>query len=684
MNLETIVKDFFHRNTQSYPLVPRSITTSTRQELTDIKLEIDGILPDDIQGHVFIIEPNGSVDSGGLPYPDGNSILCGDGMIYRLDFNQKSEVTLKSKLVKPPDFYADLATQSGTKYNKYRFQSYGITRFSFSLGCRNQLNTAFLPMQFSEDSPTRLLVTYDAGRPYEIDLETLDAVTPVGSTKEWAAGLEGLKVPFQLFMSTAHPVFDVYTKKMFTVNFGRSLNNFLETIPLIHEINKLPQLIDEFLFLFKNIPYANNLKFIAQYLGKALQNVVQTNVSLIQKLSAIEMKDFLYLISWDGVGELERWKLVLPDGSPIKINQCIHQIGVTKDYILIMDTAYSVGIEEIISNPFPSLRGLLERPAVPDSHLYIIRRQDLKLGQRPAVDPKEVEVVVQQVVIPLAAAHFLVDYDNPQQQIKIHIAHICGMKVSDWLRKNDLSAYAPHSRVPSHLCGMIHDEVDIGRMGKYLINGNTGDILESCVISDHKCTWGVELYAYRDRINTGGQPRKLDQIYWCSLGLWHELMTKFIVDLHSNYKYQLVPLSKVFKLTEKGLPSSLFRLDTQLMKIADSYAFPQGYIVLSPQFIPRDDSEDPTNGYLFCTVWFKNKNEFWIFDAKNLSKGPKCKLKHPLLNFGFTLHTAWLPVISPRQASYCIGVREDYEQLVQQQPQEIQDLFEQEIYPHFS
>ena len=47
-----------------------------------------------------------------------------------------------------------------------------MARISRQLGVRNPLNTAFLPMQ------DRMLLTYDAGRPYEIDTESLEVITP--------------------------------------------------------------------------------------------------------------------------------------------------------------------------------------------------------------------------------------------------------------------------------------------------------------------------------------------------------------------------------------------------------------------------------------------------------------------------------------------------------------------------
>lgn len=71
------------------------------------------------------------------------------------------------------------------------------------------------------------------------------------------------------------------------------------------------------------------------------------------------------------------------------------------------------------------------------------------------------------------------------------------------------------------------------------------------------------------------------------------------------------------------------------------------------------------------------------FDAEKLFKGPVCQLSYPGFNFGYTIHTTWLPEIDSRIADYHISVRPDYEELVKQQPQDVQDMFEQDIYPHF-
>jgi hypothetical protein len=76
-------------------------------------------------------------------------------------------------------------------------------------------------------------------------------------------------------------------------------------------------------------------------------------------------------------------------------------------------------------------------------------------------------------------------------------------------------------------------------------------------------------------------------------------------------------------------------------------------------------------------------DEFWIFDAANLAQGPLCRLTHPDLDLGFTLHTTWMDAIAKRTATYRIPVRDDFAAGLATQTQEIKTLFENEVFPHF-
>jgi len=204
--------------------------------------------------------------------------------------------------------------------------------------------------------------------------------------------------------------------------------------------------------------------------------------------------------------------------------------------------------------------------------------------------------------------------------------------------------------------------------------------------------------------SSGMTPSNLDNIYWVSLGLWKELTTQFMYEQYNKYKYREVPLAEFLELAKQGKPACLYRLHTSSMTIEDYYEFPEGYMVFSPQFVPkRGREESSTNGYIVCIVFTPERDEIWIFDAENLNQNPLCKLYHPQLNLGLSLHTAWLQNISPRQANYNIPVKQDYQEAVEkllnfieddhliflsppekgQLKQEIKDLFEKDVYPRF-
>jgi len=675
------------------PLIPESILTANRYEHTDLNLEIEGKLPEDLKGHFFLVAPVGTVDSGGLPFPDHDSLFNGDGMIYRLDFDSQGEAKITTRLVKPPDYYADKATFLKSQYKKYKFRNHGITRFSSTLGFRNELNTAFLPMPSADESLDRLLVTYDVSRPYELDTETLEVVTPVGSNQEWQAEINKPKYPFKPILSTAHPAFDAYTGEMFSVNYGRAIINFMETLPAILALEELPEEIYQLVSTVIGFFDAGIIRDILRFSLQLGQDVIQKNIEILLRLIGENISDFVYLIRWDGTGYLERWKLLLPSGSPVRIKQTIHQIGVTKDYVILMDTSFITGIEQVLNNPLPNnkkveetLRELLESPNLPNSSIYIVSRSDLKAGQNPAYSDKEVTVIAKKLVIPLPAAHFLVDYENPDGEITLHVAHIASWDVAEWIRKYDLSAYPPYHPIAKRVYSMEPNEMDISRLGRYVIDGNRGEVIQSNVIYSSPYTWGTGLYAYRDRLSSGRQPKRLDNIYWISFGLWQETMTKFLYDLYKDTPYRAVALEDLLNLAKQGVPSSLFRLHTpdDFLKIADSYQFPRGYIGSSPQFVPRYGSEEnSTEGYIICSVFTPSSSEFWIFDGGDLAQGPLTKLRHQDLNFGYSLHTAWLPKIGRRQVSYNIPVKSDFQQLVNDSSPDIQKLFEDEIYPFF-
>ncbi|MEO1210207.1 MAG: carotenoid oxygenase family protein [Cyanobacteria bacterium J06638_20] len=679
--------------------------TASRDEPTQLPLNcIEGTVPTDWYGHSFIIAPVGTVVSDGLPNPNGTHIFNSDGMVYRLDL-QPGQVAATSKLMRTPGYYADYATFHDPSFQVYRFQDYGLLRFSPTLGLRDEVDIAFLPFKAADEAQDRLLVTYEAGRPYEIDTVSLDVITPVGPQQEWQAFLP-FAYPFAPLMTTSHPAFDGYTHDVFLVNYGRSLNNFLESARFMYELEGIPAEVEQVLRSISEILNAPLLKGPLANLLNLTEGVGKTLLAWLDRWLGEALPNFVYLVGWDGKGEMQRWQLMLPDGTPVRIEQSMHQLGVTRDYIVVMDTSLKIGPEQILNNPIPDspdterlLRKVLDRPQQPNSPTYIVKRSDLQAAQAQTTAGEIPKVTAQFTLIPMEIVHFLVDYDNPDDTVTIHAAHLSATDLGEWMHSFDVFKFDPPHNPPAWLRGMIaNGQMDIGRVARYRIEGNTGQLLESKITYDSRRHWGIGFYAYQERTATGTPPLQIKKLYWQSLGFWPELLTEFVYDLYADYPYRAIALEELLNEKEAygNRPSCLFQVDTATLDISSAYDAPPGFFLSSPQFVPRQNGNDSgEDGYIICTAFgtaiangtvaasaaSEERKEIWVFRADDIGAGPVCKLSHPDFKFGFTMHTEWLPAIAPRTSTYTVPIREDYEALLTQPA--MKRLFEEAIYPHF-
>jgi carotenoid cleavage dioxygenase-like enzyme len=680
------------KNSSDRSKIPRSLMKLKRTEfIAKIELNLKkGAIPSDLQGHVFFIAPVGFKNA---PYGNGAPIFNGDGMIYRLDFDKSGEVWLKSRIAKTPCYFADEATQTDEQYELYKFKNFGLGRFSL-LGLRNQVNTGLIPIKSLGETTERLLITYDAGRPYEIDTDSLEVITPVGKNKEWQSEIPlsllprlrlslplprfSLSFPFPPVLTTAHPGFDKQTGEMFTVNYVKSLVDFLEsapvTIPMVdrwlEDLKKAPKSIADFL-----------QRGVRQLTGQSLVSDENFIIYQTLKFSQLLLSN-TYLIRWDRKGAFERWKLVLHDGTPVTIKQSVHQMGLTEDYIILADTGFKFEIEQLLDNSFPILerveslrRYLTTQAQSPDTALYIIYRQDLRSGKSSELPEREIEVIAQKVMIPLELIHFLVNYENPAGNITLHGCHNAASDVAEWIHDSDLTTN--HKKIPPHLRGLVGSQMDVNRLGRYVINGNQGTVLESKVIYDIEKTWGVGLSTYDER----AYPAPIKNIFLQSFGFRSELITDFIANEYKDYKYRAIPIEQLKQIKDGDSPPCLFRLNTESMNIDDCYKFSIDQVVSSPQFIPKKSSSNEMDGYIVCTVISDQGDEIWIFNAAKLNEGPVCRLYHPSLDLGYTLHTTWLPSIGRRTADYYIPVRKDY--VIRKEDKLMKKLFEEAVYPNF-
>ncbi len=670
--------------------VPVSVLNERLEEI-DWVLEVvdeDQTLPLDISGHVFFVfarQPRNII---------GGQIFNGDGMVCRLDFVQNDDklehkkvvTTLKTRIAKTPCYYVDQLLNQDKRYSEYRFDYAGLVQVG-KLGARNQLNTAFLRID------KRLLLTFDGGRAYEIDPTTLELLQPLGKAnlgkdklgkdKSWQSPTQNFNQLFLPYQIPAHPVYDFTNHAVITANYFTGFSRFV------------PKTL---------------LKWIASLQGKKFGSYTQLVYVPISSTNTEQTKPDL--------ADWQRLNITLADGSPVIIDQSLHQLAITERYIILVDIGFQMEFSYIFFTPIvrfiqdngwigglfkvinqrlraaacqksDSSRGLLAkfnqylqekvrriktwlfnrffrlRPQKPLSNLYIIDREELYNALN---DLSSENIIAKKIVLPREISHFVANYSNPHDQITLHLAHNNAYDVTEWISEFDENPLSLNPNYPYYvnlrrdLAGMIVGPMDLGSVAKYVINGKSGVVLESNLISDIDKTWAVSLYTFNE-----SQTDEILNIYWLSWGFSLELIPKRIFDSYKNYPYRSIPIENISRSEQaEGLPFedkpiTLIRLNTVSMKIEDWYEFPVGYYASSPQFVPRkpDSSIDSkssnlsTDGYIICTVTSDQKNrlgstdEIWIFDAADLQgrkhQQPLCKLGHQKLDLKLTIHSTWLP-----------------------------------------
>ena len=716
-------KDFF---------IPRSVTKTKRDEIGDEKgdylivrkyeknaqcdwecNEEEATLPPDLQGYVFIVGALFQDEDKPLEY--GTPVYTGDGMIYRLGFDQ-GKPFLKTRITKTPCYYADLAIAGAThqaiwepktefaKRNKLfsyfaAFRDGGPSRYSIVLGGRNQLNTAFLKVG------DHLFVTIDAGRPYEVDPDSLELLSPVGKTSEWLGILPIVSklvssitgsYPFDIYINSAHPVADLKNnnKEFFTTNYSTGYNGIYQK------------------------PF--------NWLMDRLNDLLCGNFDIKDQFGR-----FTDLIRYQlESGKMERWRLVLtdnsPQGEPVIVEQSLHQLAITEDFIILADIAFKMEFSQIFA---PFMLGFLKFKVVPTELrewfystflrgisplpygiIYIVKRSDLdkypscKTSEQPTLLPAK------RVILPREISHFAADYANPDGKITLHIGHSNGWDVTECLTVCDraIPGKPPFRQDPEgrlDLEGMMVGPTDLGTFGKYIIDGESGKIEHHQLFNDSQFTWSLSLYTNRE---LGCEDIKepettFKNIYWIAWGFTWELIPERIYEAYKSREGRVISIEE---LPDENQQLTLLRLDAQNMTIADSFQFPFGYFVSSIQFVPSSEplphgGDLSIHGYIVCIVLTDNpeneaetNDEFWIFHADDFQNKPIYRLSSSTsepLNIALTIHSTWMVDINKgkyydskcRQEIRRKSVYEDYENRLKNANKVVHELFDDVVYDYF-
>ena len=353
------------------------LLTATREPLDILLNIVSGTIPADLSGFVFINSGAGTINSNGLPFTKnmadgtpnqeyGSPVINGDGYMFRFDLTQEGKIHLKTDIFRTPCYYADVATSAiaNPKDNRFwhlGFKNFGIARISTKLGTRNEINTAITPFRLGKKGTKnggelRLLATFDAGRPFEFDPKNLTLITPVGKNEFWESGMPPfMKQPIAMVLTTAHPIFDPQTQEVFSVNFTKTTAALMDATTIFdflpHEIKDVEQKLLEKVIDWEKAELGEKVYEEITHFFQNLENKIEKSVFgkfwhwLKQLFYKIIGKKFshlneIYLIRWKGELTPKKWKVLDTNGKGIEIAHNMHQIGLTKDYLLLADTNF--------------------------------------------------------------------------------------------------------------------------------------------------------------------------------------------------------------------------------------------------------------------------------------------------------------------------------------------------------
>jgi len=178
-----------------------TLTTNLFHGIGEFDTELDvieGHWPNDISGAVFVVGPDKRAPGG--HWFGAHGLLC------RIDCapTTQGRIAVRAARVHTP---LERLSQRWPKL----FKTFEFAQFS-PFGVTNMANTNVEPID------GRLFIGFDAGRPLEVDPETLEYLTPVGSNSEW---LQAMPAPFEPLVSVAaHPASAHEERAMYFVNYS--------------------------------------------------------------------------------------------------------------------------------------------------------------------------------------------------------------------------------------------------------------------------------------------------------------------------------------------------------------------------------------------------------------------------------------------------------------------------------
>lgn len=379
------------------------------------------------------------------------------------------------------------------------------------------------------------------------------------------------------------------------------------------------------------------------------------------------------LMKWDGIHDFQSWMVTDESGEDIEIKQSIHELIFTRDYILLADTAFVAGTEMLTpwkNAPLPSDKTVV----------HIIDRRDL--------DVSTDKVMAKRVEVDEPCIHLIAAYENPDDVLTVYMLHTPATNTAEILRHydKDLNGQLFSKNVIGY--GTL-PVLDLSSVGKHHIDMKTSTVLDSKYIAETPYCWGPYLYTYMGRQI---EPFNGQDLYIMFKGFNKDILPKRIYEAYKDVDNRRMSIQDMVEGDGIRHNNSICRITTTNFEIAEGYVFPDKVLLYT---IACMDSKDDGDGYVIAGVVTddyhedSSGHEYWLFEAKNLAKGPICKLGHPMLNNSTIFHTVYIPEaygkkLDEKDTSYHVSLREDYprEALKKWEPC-VMKAFEDIIWPYF-
>lgn len=340
--------------------------------------------------------------------------------------------------------------------------------------------------------------------------------------------------------------------------------------------------------------------------------------------SRTDAESILHVVRWDGAGDVETW--AVPGA---RVATGVHEVTVTRDYVIYCE----VGFQKE-----PGAMGGRGRtkPHPPYTDIHIIAKRDLTAENRGRAVP------CTHARVPCESFHQFADYAQDGDDITLYIAHSNSWDINWAINETD-TVWGTDRAPVAGLHGMTPTATDAAPVGRYVIDGRTGELKDSKLFLDPARHWATILYSRDMRRPALERGKYLWQAYF---GCDPEMLITGVVEMYRDHPYRVVPVDE---LPREDIPSTLVCIDLESMSEQSSWTFPAGSYGQSPVFVPDPKGGD---GWVVMFVQFPDRTEVQVFDALALGRGPVAVASAPDLKQSFQVHSGFMPSIRSQDTGY--------------------------------